>query len=268
MDDHGLTRLELEFLGDWFLDPGHRGPRSVGRRPCAAVGGRDRARRPPRQGRQPGRHRVPARAGHRALRRAVRGRGEAPRRARPLRVHAVRRQRQLARHARSRSSRRSTRPTAAWSSTPGTWPSSRSPPTSCGASRCARCRGSSCPTATTNGWTTGSTRSSTTASCPARASSTSPATSPSPRTWATPARGASRSCPRPLRNLPDRRDLRPCLRDDVGAVRNHHRPEGALVTDTVPRSSTPSARSGSTPRCCASASSRSASSARSPTTPA
>jgi sugar phosphate isomerase/epimerase len=22
MDDHGLTRLELEFLGDWFLDPG------------------------------------------------------------------------------------------------------------------------------------------------------------------------------------------------------------------------------------------------------
>ena len=37
----------------------------------------------------------------------------------------------------------------------------------------------------------------------------------------------------PLRNLPDRRDLRPRLRDDARAVRNHHRPEGAPVTDTV-----------------------------------
>jgi sugar phosphate isomerase/epimerase len=25
MDDHGITRLELEFLGDWFLDPGTEG---------------------------------------------------------------------------------------------------------------------------------------------------------------------------------------------------------------------------------------------------
>jgi sugar phosphate isomerase/epimerase len=25
LDDHGLTRLELEFLGDWFLDPGTEG---------------------------------------------------------------------------------------------------------------------------------------------------------------------------------------------------------------------------------------------------
>ena len=46
MDDHGLDLLELEFLMDWFFDPGDERRSESDRTARAAVGGRRRARRP------------------------------------------------------------------------------------------------------------------------------------------------------------------------------------------------------------------------------
>ena len=95
----GSTHLELEFLMDWFLDPGRRAPRRVRPRRAGCS-----SRRPPRcrphhvkVGNIPGTP-CDARPAHGAVRRAVRRRGAPPRRDDRLRVHAVRRQRPGPRH--------------------------------------------------------------------------------------------------------------------------------------------------------------------------
>ena len=94
LDDNGLRHLELEFLGDWFLDPGRRAPQGVRRATGAAVRGGRGPSHAPHQGGQHRRHGVRAPEDRRALRRALRRRGALHRRDDRLRVHAVRRQRE------------------------------------------------------------------------------------------------------------------------------------------------------------------------------
>ena len=56
MDDNGLTQLELEFLMDWFLDPGDERRDGVRRDARPALRGRRGARRASHQGREHPRH--------------------------------------------------------------------------------------------------------------------------------------------------------------------------------------------------------------------
>jgi len=105
---------------------GRPAARGVGRAARAALRRRRGLRRPPHQGGQHPRHAGGARPGGRGLRRALPGRGQQHGRQGGLRVHAVRRKRELARlragggRGRRAEQRRPSR------STPGTWPSSAS----------------------------------------------------------------------------------------------------------------------------------------------
>ena len=89
LDDNGLTRLELEFLMDWFLDPGDERRRASDRsrdlllEAAAALGAHH-----VKVGNIPG---TPASLGpaDRAVRRALRHRGRAHRGEDRLRVHAA-----------------------------------------------------------------------------------------------------------------------------------------------------------------------------------
>ncbi len=98
LDEYGLDQLELEFLGDWFLDPSDERRKAADETTCAAVRSGRRAARPPHQGRQHHGHGVRAAADRRGLRRALRRRRPVHGREDRLRVHAVRRPGERRRH--------------------------------------------------------------------------------------------------------------------------------------------------------------------------
>ena len=133
LDDHGLESPRARVPLGVVPRPGRRAPPRRRAGPARSCRCRRRARRAPRQGREHPGHAVRAAAADRGLRRALRRRGRAPRREARLRVHAARRQRPRprdgarARRGRRRAERRRSR------STPGTWRSSGSRPTSCAA---------------------------------------------------------------------------------------------------------------------------------------
>ncbi len=158
LDEYGMRDLELEFLGDWFLDPGDE--RRVAADKTRAMIFEAAAALPVhhiKAGNLAGNGDRPA-ARRRRVRRAVRRRGEPHRRDDHLRVHAVRLRRE---HARQRSGGRSKEPmrrTAGWHSTRGTSGSSASSPRSSGGSRRSSSPGSSSATARSGSPRSGSTR--------------------------------------------------------------------------------------------------------------
>ena len=195
-DDNGLARLELEFLMDWFLDPGDERRRASDEMRELLFDAAARARAHHiKVGNIPGDARL-ALAAHRALRRALRRGRRAHRREDRVRVHALRREREERRrrargrrrggrgerrhrdrhlaHVQARHRARRAAPDPARVHVLGR--AERRPVRRHGRSR--------------------STRPSTTATSPARASSTCAATSRSARITGTPGRGASRCSPR------------------------------------------------------------------------
>ena len=258
-DDAGLTHLELEFLMDWFVDPGDERRAASDRAAPPALRRRRRPRAPPHQGRQHPRRRrrrssrspsaspscaptrpsttaativyeiMPFDPNVRTLDDVDRGRGG--------RRRAERRDRD--RHLAHGQARHRARGAAR-------------------ASRSSTSPGSSSATGSARTWPTRSTRRSTTAACRARASSTSRLRRGLPRhglPGAVGGRGPLRGAAQPAHGG----DLQAGLRDD-------QRPVPAGVRDT--REERDDARtagrsigtgsSGSSPRCCGSASSRSA----------
>ena len=130
-DDAGLKYLAGRVPGRLLRRTAAARARRLRRAPQAAVRHRRGVRRPPHQGRQHPRHAVRARQADRGVRGAVPGRRQPHQREGRLRVHAVRRQRQHARHRADAGRRTPTSQTAAWRSTPGTWASSGSRPRIC-----------------------------------------------------------------------------------------------------------------------------------------
>ena len=195
-DDNGLRHLELEFIMDWFVDPGDpRREASDEIRELLIRAAAEFGAHHIKVGNIPGTACELPRADG-ALRRAVRGRGRAHRCEGRVRVHALRRNREVDRHggrggrgsrraqrrhrhrhlaheqARDRAGRAAPDPAGV----PLVDRAERRPVREHGRSR--------------------STRSSTTATCRARASSTCLRTLRSARTAATRGPGASRCCPR------------------------------------------------------------------------
>ena len=119
-DDSGLRHLELEFIMDWFVDPGDpRREASDEIRELLIRAAAEFGAHHIKVGNIPGTAcEVPRADG--ALRRAVRGRGRAHRCEGRVRDHALRRNREVRSTRRSRSSGEPARPTAASPSTPGT----------------------------------------------------------------------------------------------------------------------------------------------------
>ena len=77
LDDHGLEYLELEFLWEWFLDPGDERRRAAEPTKRLLFDAAADARRSPHQGREHPWHAVRAAAPHRGVRRALRRGGRA-----------------------------------------------------------------------------------------------------------------------------------------------------------------------------------------------